>query len=267
MNTTAAAGARWPTRTMKIGLFAGLAAIVLLVIAGPGYRIGVLPLLPALLAAALGFLLFITAFLIGGIGLLAGRSGSLRNSRATITIVVLAGLATLFAGLWIARLRSAPPIHDITTDAEDPPAFKDIVPLRLAAQAVNAAEYQRTQRMDGREIDVIEAQRRSYPDVQPLVLPQAPAQVLKLAEQAAQAMGWHIVTVVMSVVPAEGRIEATDTTWYFGFEDDVVIRVRPDPSGSRIDMRSVSRVGVGDVGTNARRIRKYTAKLRELAVT
>ena len=77
-------------------------------------------------------------------------------------------------------------------------------------------------------------------------------------------MGWHIVAVVTAVVPAEGRIEATDTTWYFGFKDDVVIRVRPSPNGSRVDIRSVSRVGLGDVGTNARRIREYTAKLRDL---
>lgn len=264
MNTTAAAGARWPMRATKIGLFAGLAAIVLLVIAGPGYRIGVLPLQPALLVAALGFLLFVIAFLIGGIGLLAGRGRSLRSSHAAVAIVLVAGLATIFAGSWIVRLRSAPPIHDITTDPGDPPAFRDIVPMRQAAQAVNAAEYQRTQRVGGREIDVIEAQRKAYPDVQPLILPQAPGQALELAKQAAQALGWQIVAVVMTI-PTEGRIEATDTTGYFGFKDDVVVRVRPDPSGSRVDARSVSRVGVSDVGTNARRIRKYMAQLRDLA--
>lgn len=263
MNTTAAASPRWPTRMTSIGFFAGLLAIALLVVAGPGYRIGVLPLLPALLAAALGFLLFVIAFLIGGIGLLAGRVRSLRSSRAAVAIVLVAGLATLFAGSWIIRLRSAPPIHDITTDSEDPPAFKDIVPIRQAARAVNAAEYQRTQRVGGREIDVSEAQHQAYPDVQPLILPQAPRQALELAEQTAHAMGWQIVAVVMTI-PTEGRIEATDTTAYFGFKDDVVIRVRPDPNGSRVDIRSVSRVGVGDVGTNARRIRAYTAKLREL---
>lgn len=267
MTTTAATSARWPTRITKIGLFSGLAAIVLLAIAGPGYRIGVLPLQPALLAAALGFLLFIMAFLIGGVGLLAGRVRSLRTSHATVAIVLLAGLATIFAGFWIARLRSAPPIHDITTDPEDPPAFEDIVPVRRTAGAVNPVEYQRTQRVGGREIDVIEAQRKAYPDVRPVVLPQAPARTLKLAKQAAQAMGWNIVAAVNTVVPSEGRIEATDSTWYFGFKDDVVIRVRPDTNGSRVDIRSVSRVGVGDVGTNARRIREYTAKLRELADT
>lgn len=264
MNTTAADGRRWPTWMTKIGFFTGLTAAALLIIAGPGYRIGVLPLQPALLAAALGGLLFVVAFVIGGIGLVAGRVRSLRSSHAAVVIVLLAGVATIVTGFWITRLRGAPPIHDITTDTEDPPAFKAIVPIRKATRAVNAVEYQRMQRVGRREIDVIEAQRQAYPDIQPLHLPQAPAQALDLAEQAARAMGWHIVAVVTAVVPAEGRIEATDTTWYFGFKDDVVIRVRPSPNGSRVDIRSVSRVGLGDVGTNARRIREYTAKLREL---
>lgn len=261
MPRVATASTRWPVWMTKIGFFTGLLAVVLLIVAGPGYRMDMLPLQPALLCAALGFLLFVIAFLIGGIGLLAGRGRSPRSSRAAVAIVALAGLATISAGFWIARLRSAPPIHDITTDLEDPPAFQDIVPLRQAGGAANAIEYRRTQRMNGREIDVTEAQRLAYPDVQPLFLPQAPARALELAEQAAQAMGWSIV----AVVTRDGRIEATDTTWYFGFKDDVVIRVQPDPRGSRVDIRSVSRVGVGDIGANARRIREYVAQLRRLA--
>lgn len=265
MNTSASASPRWPGKMATIGVFAGLVAIVLLAVAGPGYRMGVLPLQPALLAAALGFLIFVIAFLIGGIGLLAGRVRSVRTSYLALAVIMLAGVATVLAGFWFARLRSAPPIHDITTDVEDPPAFKDIVPLRAAAQAVNTVEYQRTQRVGGREIDVIEAQRQAYPEVQPLVLAAAPARSLEIAEQAAQAMGWDVVASVMDADRVEGRIEATDTTWYFGFKDDVVIRVRPDPKGSRIDVRSVSRVGLGDVGTNARRIERYLRKLRDLA--
>jgi uncharacterized protein (DUF1499 family) len=264
MTTTAATSPRWPTRVAKTGSFSGFIAIALLLGAGPAYRLGVLPLLPALLVAALGFLLFIIAFLVGGIGLLAERGRSLRSSRVSVAIVLLAGVATLFAGSWIVRLRSAPPIHDITTDSADPPAFQDIVPLRQAAQAVNPADYQRTQHVRGQDIDVAEAQRKAYPDVQPLMLPQAPGEAQKLAEQAAQELGWQIVAAVLTT-PTEGRIEATDTTGYFGFQDDVVIRVRSDATGSRVDARSVSRVGVGDAGTNARRIEKYMTQLRGLA--
>jgi uncharacterized protein (DUF1499 family) len=171
-------------------------------------------------------------------------------------------VATVLSAFWFARLRSAPPIHDITTDLENPPEFVDLVPIREAAGAINASDYQRTERVRGRDIDVSDAQRSAYSEVQPVVLTQAPAQALAAAERAARAMGWEIVAVVSSVVPEGGRIEATDTTLYFGFKDDVIIRVQPDPRGSRVDVRSVSRVGVSDVGTNARRIGAYTEELR-----
>ena len=69
--------------------------------------------------------------------------------------------------------------------------------------------------------------------------------------------------MLVAAEAADGRIEATDTTFWFGFKDDVVVRVQPADNGSRIDVRSESRVGKSDVGTNARRIRAYLAKLAE----
>jgi uncharacterized protein (DUF1499 family) len=81
--------------------------------------------------------------------------------------------------------------------------------------------------------------------------------VLSRATEAARALGWEIV----ATAPADGRLEATDRTRWFGFRDDVVVRVRPDGSGSRVDARSVSRVGRSDLGTNARRIERFLAAL------
>ena len=92
----------------------------------------------------------------------------------------------------------------------------------------------------------------------PAVLAMPPARAFDRALEAAKRQGWEIV----AAVPGEGRIEATDTTRWFGFKDDVVVRVRPDGAGSRVDVRSVSRVGRGDVGTNARRIRGFLDALR-----
>jgi uncharacterized protein (DUF1499 family) len=100
-------------------------------------------------------------------------------------------------------------------------------------------------------------QQGAYPHVRPLDLPVPPAVAFARALDAAKEMGWHIE----AVDPATGRIEATATTPWFGFRDDVVIRVAPTPAGSRIDVRSVSRVGKSDLGTNAKRIRAYLAKL------
>ena len=95
----------------------------------------------------------------------------------------------------------------------------------------------------------------------PLILPLAPAEAFARARAAAEGMGWEMV----AADSAAGRIEATATTAWFGFKDDVVIRVEPAQGGSRVDVRSVSRVGVSDVGTNAARIRAYLARLRAAA--
>ena len=261
MNTTLRERPRWPAKMTRFAFFAGLLAIVLLLIAGPAYRLRLLPLIPALLGAAIGFLLFIVTFIVGTIGLLAGGRQVFARSRAAVAVIALSLVITLVAGFWIVRGRGAPPIHDVTTDLTDPPAFKDAVPVRSASGAVNPVEYQRIQSIMGNQLNVPDAQRSAYPDIQPLVLPQPPVRAVQLAQQAARDLGWDI----LAVVPSEGRVEATDTTGYFGFKDDVVVRVKPESAGSRVDVRSESRVGGGDAGTNARRVRTYLARLRGLA--
>jgi uncharacterized protein (DUF1499 family) len=155
---------------------------------------------------------------------------------------------------WIARARAAPPLHEISTDLTDPPAFVAVAALRRDAHAVNPSEYvSRVSAPGGRTIDVPELQRQRYPDIQPLPLRLAPAAALEAAQRAAQRLGWQID----AYVPADGRLEATDTSAFFGFKDDVVVRVRASDAGSRLDVRSKSRVGLGDVGANARRVRAF----------
>jgi uncharacterized protein (DUF1499 family) len=251
---------RWAVRCIRLAAVLGLLALVLLAVAGPGYRAGVLPLGPALLGAAAGFLIFIPVFLIGCIGLVALWRGSRTMPRVGIAVTLLGAIISVACVVWIVRLRAAPPIHDISTDLEQPPTFKDVLPLRAASDAVNPPDYRRVQTVGGRQLDVSDAQRRAYPELRPLVLNLDRTQAMHLAEQAARGFNWDIV----AVVPAEGRLEATDTTRYFGFKDDIVVRVREENSGSRIDVRSESRVGLGDAGTNAQRVAAYLAKLRQL---
>ena len=143
-----------------------------------------------------------------------------------------------------------PPIHDITTDTANPPSFVAILPLR--AGAANPPEY------GGRE--VADQQRRAYPDIAPLVLHVSATEAFDRVNAVVRDLGWELVASDR----ASGRIEATDTTLWFGFKDDVVVRITEDSSAqdSRIDVRSKSRVGVGDVGTNARRVRELLARLR-----
>jgi uncharacterized protein (DUF1499 family) len=159
------------------------------------------------------------------------------------------GLGTAYVPWqWSQQAKSLPRIHDISTDTVSPPLFVAVLPLRKGAE--NVASY------GGKEIAVL--QQKGYPDIKPLELAVPPQVAFARALDAAERMGWAMV----ASDPAAGRIEATDTTLWYGFKDDIVIRVTPSGSGSRIDVRSVSRVGRSDVGTNAQRIRKYLAKLK-----
>jgi len=100
-------------------------------------------------------------------------------------------------------------------------------------------------------------QQQAYPDLKPKVLSLPPAEAVQKSIDAARSLGWQIA----GSDTAAGRIEATDTTGWFGFKDDVVIRVRPQAQGSRVDVRSASRVGRSDIGKNAERIREFLDKL------
>ena len=100
---------------------------------------------------------------------------------------------------------------------------------------------------------------QAYPDIAPADYPISPEAAFEAALAAARDQDWDIVAAEQ----AAGRIEATDRTFWFGFVDDIVIRVRPTDVGSRVDVRSVSRVGVSDVGANAARIRAYLADLAD----
>jgi uncharacterized protein (DUF1499 family) len=200
------------------------------------------------LLAALGAVLSVVALVLARIGGGSAASSGPGMGAAKVVAALLVSLA-VFAVPWLVmqRARQVPFIHDITTDTADPPAFVAVLPLREGAP--NSAVY------GGPEVAA--AQAKGYPDLGPRYLAAAPAQAFEQALAAARAMGWTIV----AAEPAAGRIEATASTRWLGFKDDVVVRIRPDAGGSRVDVRSVSRVGKSDLGTNARRIREYLGRL------
>ena len=179
--------------------------------------------------------------------ILTRPGGGRRGFLLAVFGLVVGGLLIGNGMMLMRRARSVPPIHDITTDTENPPPFVAVLPLR--AGSPNASEY------GGAEI--AEQQKSAYPDVQPVILSMPADQAFERARSAAEDMGWTMV----AAVPAEGRIEATAETFWFGFKDDVVIRLSPADGGTKVDVRSVSRVGRSDVGTNAARIRAYFRKL------
>lgn len=252
---------RWPSWLTRAGLWIIAAGVLLSAVSGPLNRFGVTGFQTALLVLAAGFLLTVIGTVIAIVGLLAAAAKRCPIPSAATLVGIVAGLAlTGYMLSWLSRGLSTPPIHDITTDPGDPPAFVAVIGLRARAHAVNAPEYVRQMRgPGGRIIDVPRLQQKYYPDVRQLQLALPPAQALDKALRVARELGWRID----AQVPAEGRLEATAQTTFFGFKDDVVVRVRASGTGSRIDVRSESRVGLGDVGTNAARIRAFLKRMAQ----
>jgi len=184
----------------------------------------------------------------------AGLFWALSHRTQGLLFISAAGLAIgLVAGgipaSWAWKAKHVPMINDITTDTKNPPGFSALLPLR--AGATSPADY------PGAETAA--QQLKAYPYVQPLFTALPPPAALEEALSAARKLGWKIVETDRQA----GRIEAVDTTLWFGFHDDIVIRVTPEAKGSRVDIRSHSRVGRSDMGTNARRIRSFLTVMNE----
>jgi uncharacterized protein (DUF1499 family) len=202
-----------------------------------------IPALAGFALYALGGFLCVAAAVAALRGLVAGRG--LRPGG----IVAIAATALLVFGM--LRGAGLPRINDFTTDLADPPAFTHA--QKLPPNAGRSLEYPPAFAAE---------QRTCCADLQPVHLAMAPAEAFPHAQAVATAMpAWEI----MFSDPATGMIEAVATSTVFGFQDDVAIRVRPDPagSGSIVDMRSKSRDGKGDLGANANRIRAFVTRLQQ----
>ncbi len=193
------------------------------------------------------------AFGIGGAAILLLLLGLLRSPRVKIVILALASM--LIVALVLGRLQgfsltaqSVPPIHDIQTDWSDPIQFTDaMMELREGSNPVLDAPTFGS----GENVRLVsEAQAEAYPEIRSLIL-RAPAEVTySAAYSTLDEMGMEIVTANEE----EGVLEATYTSTWYGFKDDVAVRIRPQGEGSQVDVRSVSRVGRSDLGANAARI-------------
>ncbi|WP_258806785.1 DUF1499 domain-containing protein [Pseudidiomarina sp. CB1] len=168
---------------------------------------------------------------------------------AGLTVAAIIGFISFYLPYQqLQTARSVPPIHDISTDLENPPVFVAIAPLR--AEAPNPVDYAGEETAD--------QQRQAYPNIQPLTLENDYDRTFQAALTVVNDLGWQLVASDL----AEGRIEATDTTFWFGFKDDVVIRLERQADQVRVDVRSKSRVGRSDVGKNADRIATFMRELR-----
>lgn len=241
---------RFQPTLAKISFWAFVVALVVALTAGFGTRFGVWGFQIGLLkifpwALGIGLIALVAGIIWAIVALIKNDSTGSRFGIAGLAGAIILLSLPLY-DIYIAK--TAPPIHDISTDTEHPPKFEAVLPLRKGA--TNPPEY------DGAKTAAL--QRKYYGDIRSFAELTTPKKLFDRAERAAKAMGWDIV----SVKPAEGRIEATDTTLFFGFTDDIVIRVKPAGMGARLDIRSKSRVGVSDVGKNAARIRAFFEKLK-----
>lgn len=255
-------GRRHEVRTWIAYVALALAGLVplILVVAALGAKAGIwgfgfgLGVLTAQVARWLAF----AAIGVGLVSLLFGVLLAPRSKRAILggALALVVGAATIASLLNLRATARANPIHDITTDTQNPPVFGEaVVAERARVEGANTLDYVgKTVRRDGTGDLVSVTQSRLYPDLKPLVISDSPDAAFARAEAAVRELGWD----VKSSDPAAGRLDATDTTFWYGFEDDVAIRVRPGAGGgSVVDVRSVSRVGGSDLGANAERVRDF----------
>ncbi|QQS14524.1 MAG: DUF1499 domain-containing protein [Rhodospirillales bacterium] len=192
----------------------------------------------------------VAAVVLGILWSLAAPRGATRPGLLSALFGVALGVAAAWVPMsWKLKADSLPRLHEISTDLDDPPKFAALLGPRADAQ--NPPEH------GGAE--VARRQREGYPDIAPLTLPRPPAEVMARIDRLAREAGW---TVVASDA-AGGRLEAVARSRWFGFSDDIVVRVVAAGGGARVDMRSKSRVGVSDLGVNAARVRAFLARLRD----
>lgn len=241
--------ARESTTAVTVGAVFVALAVILMAFAGLGSRWGwwyfttgfTLLKWAAYAAIAAAIVTVVAALLV---------IGARRNRSLIIAAVAVAVAFGIVSVPWrmLRAARALPPIHDITTDTNDPPVFVALHDRRPGA--LNPVDYGGPA--------VAAKQQAGYPDIAPVILNVPPAQALERAATVAHQLGWTVV----ALDTVAGRMESSDRTPWFGFTDDQVVRVKPTPAGSQVDIRSLSRVGGSDVGTNARRIRAFIAAIK-----
>lgn len=222
-----------------------LSAFLLVALPGPLYKYGVVDLGTAFTGFKFGVFAGIAALILLVLQILFKRKTVTLGS--TIMALLLSTIAIAIPLSMLNKGKSVPPIHDISTDLVNPPEFVAIAPLR--ADAPNPVEYA--------GVEAATQQRAAYPELQTLNYPQSKSELVEATKQAIDHLGWQLVNIDAD----QGIIEATDRTMWFGFKDDVIVRITDNGSKRLVDIRSKSRVGGSDLGKNAERIHGFIEEL------
>ena len=222
-----------------------LSAFLLVALPGPLYKYGVVDLGTAFTGFKFGVFAGIATLILLVLQILFKRKTVTLGS--TIMALLLSTIAIAIPLSMLNKGKSVPPIHDISTDLVNPPEFVAIAPLR--ADAPNPVEYA--------GVEVATQQRAAYPELQTLNYPQSKSELVEATKQVIDHLGWQLVNIDAD----QGIVEATDRTMWFGFKDDVIVRITDNGSKRLVDIRSKSRVGGSDLGKNAERIHGFIEEL------
>ena len=239
---------RWGARLTVTGAVVALAAAAAMILAGIGYRIDLWHFRTGFMIMRWAFWFALAAAVLSVAGLILIRARPARMFATALIGIVVGAMAAYLPWSLKQTADSLPYIHDISTDTQDPPEF--IAAAKLRKEGDHPVTY------DGPEVAT--QQKQAYPDLAPLVSPAPKEKVFEAVKKAVAAMGMTLV----EASPEEGRIEANQTSLLYGFVDDVVVRIVTTAGGSKVDVRSKSRVGRSDLGQNAKRIRIFLQELQ-----
>jgi hypothetical protein len=242
-----------------IVLAAGVGALFWGLVSAVGTGWGYWEYTSGLKGVAGAFLMGLGALLLGAVQGWRTRKAINPPPRARRWVGMVVALAYVaWVGTFLMAALTIPAIHDVSTDLADPPAFQT-----LTLRADNLDNIPGADDKDMKGLTPLQrwavVHQKAYGDIRSVRSNEPVPMVIAKAERLAKARGWDVAVSL----PEEGRFEATETSAFFQFKDDVVLRVRPSETGegSIVDMRSVSRVGVSDLGMNAKRVRAFLADL------
>ncbi len=291
--TTEHAPARQKSTAFWLTVIAGLLALVALVLTvlpGPFYRMKVLSLGMAFQSITDGAYAGILALVFGVIS--AGVAFFSHRSRLAMASLVFTIGGILTFGVpyyWLQKAEAVPPIHDITTDFTHPPAFTALLPRlsHLPNTPIYGGGHARSRKIEQEAVTGFATRGRGrrnphaarvvrnckhwsprclatvqsvyYPAIHPLIVKgMKPAEVYAATLDVVRHRGWKVAFAS----PGTGRIEAVARTGWFGFKDDVALRIQAVSTGTRVDMRSESRIGLSDIGRNAERVQRFLHTLK-----
>ncbi|RAR59810.1 uncharacterized protein DUF1499 [Onishia taeanensis] len=238
-------GGAWPVRIAWLGVVLLVAAAALMAGSGSAYRWDWVSLSTSFSMLRQGAHLAIGA---GALGLVTALVAAFCRRWRPVMVGLLTSTAVValvaLPAQMMQRAQTVPPIHDITTDLDNPPAFEALAAAREAAP--NEVAYPQ---------DFADQQRAAYGRLHAITLPVSMAEAMAAVKATVEAQGWDVATA------SDSRLEATATTRWFGFKDDVAIRLTQTDAGVQVDMRSASRIGKSDLGTNAARIQDFLVAL------